>query len=677
MFKNVFSPAVKLMNRLKYKYKLGLVGAIFLVPILILSFLLVQRSVMIRSNRERSVLLAVPLIDTIQEHFGDFVDLQMILSIRQSDQEAHRKLVAAIESVRGDLVNLREIEFSGGEKQIWNQTLDAFESSFNEISNSTVTTSANPKEIFAIYAPVYAKIKSFYGTLSNLSGLINDPELEPFYLGNLLTQQIPDLVMLSHKARSYSRFAIAQGMLTSQTFDAMDSIVDELLSQEPLMQQRCQYALRQLKHSGKELDPLSKQAISSLNATTDYMLEQIIEAIDIQVDDATLSTKMEGFLASIQSFQSHTLTALEGRLSSRIHGQELALGMMVLLLLLIFMAALYFSFALMIAVNLTILKLTTAVESMAEGDMTVQADISTQDEMAHLRDGFNTMSRKINSLLLDVKETAQEVSDQAVQVEEISEQSSHFVEDQLGKTQFVEGKIDQLGESVNRVFGNTEEVAAAAQDALHLSDEGRQKVELAMDSTHALKDVINNSVEVTNRLSDQSQSISNIVDVIKGIAGQTNLLSLNAAIEAARAGEQGRGFAVVAEEVRSLSKRTQEATTEIEASILSLQAGATEAVQTMLASHEQVEATVEENSKVGEALTRITQAVEGIAMRNSENEQATADQRMVAGEIESNVAKISQSANETAEGARQTVSASRKMAHLAEKLLEATRSFVV
>jgi len=225
------------------------------------------------------------------------------------------------------------------------------------------------------------------------------------------------------------------------------------------------------------------------------------------------------------------------------------------------------------------------------------------------------------------------------------------------------------------VANNAAQAATAADEANQRAGRGREVVEQVRHSIEILADKVRSGADAIKQVEQESDAIGQILDVIRGIAEQTNLLALNAAIEAARAGEQGRGFAVVADEVRTLASRTQESTSEIQAMIERLQSGTQQAVEVMEQGQTQANGSVELAQSANEVLQAITEAVHQISLMNTQIATASEEQSAVAEEINRSVISISEIAEATAEGAQRATGSSGRVAELANELKSLTAQF--
>lgn len=353
--------------------------------------------------------------------------------------------------------------------------------------------------------------------------------------------------------------------------------------------------------------------------------------------------------------QSHTLQI-------RVERIALAIG---ILTLLISLGLLYWQ------ISKAFVPIHKAVESMsyiASGDLTHEVECTTKNEIAEMLSGMRAMQENLRLIIQQIYQSSESLSTTASSAASASANTSQGVLKQQQDTETVASAMHQMSTSAQGVAANAVDAASATKTANTASQNGQQIVDSAISSIKTLALGIEDAALAAKNVRTESEAIGQILEVIKSIAEQTNLLALNAAIEAARAGEQGRGFAVVADEVRSLASRTQEATAEIQAMIERLQSGTERAVNTMQESQTQAETSVTKISQAGVALNSITEAVSDATTMNTEIAAASKEQGIVAEQINGNIVNISHIAEETAASASATASASDELMKLATEL---------
>ena len=320
-----------------------------------------------------------------------------------------------------------------------------------------------------------------------------------------------------------------------------------------------------------------------------------------------------------------------------------------------------------------------AMNDIAEGngDLTRRLDDSGSDEIAQLASGFNKFAGKIQNLVGRVTGFTSELASAASEMSAITDETSKGAQNQQAETEQVVSAIDELMTSVQDVARNASEAANSAEHADTETNKGQKEVTSTVESINTLAHEVERVAEVIHVLGDDSQNIGKVLDVIKGIAEQTNLLALNAAIEAARAGEQGRGFAVVADEVRTLASRTQESAQEIQQMITRLQTGSDQAVHAMEGSRNMAQSSVEQAARAGASLEVIAGAVNTITTMNMQIASAAEQQAAVSSSINRSVHSISKVCDQTADGARQTAKSGEELARLAVDLQALLEQFKI
>lgn len=310
-------------------------------------------------------------------------------------------------------------------------------------------------------------------------------------------------------------------------------------------------------------------------------------------------------------------------------------------------------------------------------DLTLRCDASTQDELGEIAQHFNSMVGSFQQLIEQVIDSVATINTSCKSVSENAMLASEGVAQQLNETDMVATAITEMGATIDEIAKTTELAALKAGKTHDNAQLGQTEVEQTILKIRQLSEQINSSASVVDELERDSETIGSVLDVIRGIAEQTNLLALNAAIEAARAGEQGRGFAVVADEVRSLAMRTQTSTQEIANIIQTLQSRTRAIVQLMDASQKQGAESAEQAAAAGELLKLINTDVHNIMDMSTQIAAAIEEQSMVAAEVNKNVVVIRDIAEDSSRAADANASASDELKSRAEYLVSAVSHFKI
>ncbi|WP_168797001.1 methyl-accepting chemotaxis protein [Vibrio sp. H11] len=309
-----------------------------------------------------------------------------------------------------------------------------------------------------------------------------------------------------------------------------------------------------------------------------------------------------------------------------------------------------------------------AANQLAQGDLTIQVATHRTDETGTLLNAIQNTADHLTDMISTIHSASAELASASEELAVVTDQTTQGIVRQETETDMVATAMNEMATTVHDVASNAARAADAANDADKQAESGAKVVAETVNSIGTLSESVNLSSEKLHMVQQDVVNISSILDVIRAIADQTNLLALNAAIEAARAGEQGRGFAVVADEVRSLAARTQGSTSEIQSIIEQLQSGTKSSVQVMNQVKSLADDCVEQAGKTGVVLQSITDAVGVINDMNIQIASASEQQSTVAETINENVVNVKRIAQENALASSQTRSSSSEIARLADQL---------
>lgn len=672
MLKKLLWPAMKLMGRLSYAAKFGLISFLFMVPLVFLSGQVFYDSYQSLEKTE-SELIAVNNIQHIMSVVYALEDYRNYAApaVFKPDDE----LIARVKSYRLNVDNQLKKAMSAIENEELNQQLDMFKKSqFDKLSTEGEARLTTMPDQYKSYQSVMDQLYLIINQYSQNTGLAldSDPEIQQL----LLISQVNMPIIRNAAGIGYaaSIYAMIEKYLQSATYDFLNDIYDQMSAAIPDIE------LVNTNLEGLKLINIAEQAKLASEGMIDIQMkldEEVIAATRVTIDWIDIETATQNKIQALRDIDNLLLPLIAQKLQQRLDGQTAQMTQTALVLLAVLLIIVYLYSAFFLSVQDSIARFFRAAQKIAKGDLTQVIRFEGKDEMGQLRDAFNEMTSEVRGILSTVKDTAESVGEKVLSVETIANNSRNSVNTQMVQTEQVATTISLMSERAITVVTMAEDAEKAALSGADRSLQAGKVVNNVISDVQQLSAEMKNSMEAVNRLADNSTNISSILGTIKGIAEQTNLLALNAAIEAARAGEQGRGFAVVADEVRTLASRTQDSAQEIDGLIQEVQQNIQRAVDTMEINRKMVSKTVDSSGQVGEALESIQGSMEEIQKKTLEIVSSASSQQEAAKALDNNLSVIRQQGEETVDNVEGTVTAVHQTQSLTQSLTERVERFKV
>ena len=460
-----------------------------------------------------------------------------------------------------------------------------------------------------------------------------------------------------------------------------------LINREPDVQQKTMELLDLRNQEIRTAQTEYEKYISSPQERAVYERYQQLMGNYRQLEDRMRSLSRNGDIDQLRALLNTELLenseAINKELNSlmRINGQQIAeanqrasdmysAAIKLVVFLLLLATALTIACALLLTRSITqpITQALEAAEAIAEGNLTRPIKVDGSDEAGRLLQAMAKMQGKLRDTLQRISGSATQLASAAEELNCVTDESAKGLTQQNNEIEQAATAVNEMTSAVEEVARNAVSTSEASKNATASAGDGRDLVLETVSAIERMSGDVQSTATLIGNLAAESRDIGKVLDVIRGLADQTNLLALNAAIEAARAGEAGRGFAVVADEVRALAHRTQQSTSEIERMIGSIQGGTEQAVDSMRNSTERAESTLNIAKGAGLALDTINTAIVEINERNLVIASAAEEQAQVAREVDRNLVNIRDLSVQSATGASQTSSASNELSRLAVDL---------
>lgn len=668
-------PGIKFMQGLNFGKKFLVLVILFVIPIIWLVELYVADNIKIIqfSEKERLGLQYIEAIYPVMR--GSAKIRGLTNAYLNGNSSVKDKLDEAVAYNNNAFDTLTKVESKIINEISIQTSIKALRSRFTSIQKVALSQSAS--KTFSAYTHYISLLHNHIIHVADVSNLILDSDLNTHYLMDSVVVSLPAMLDKIGQTRGLGTGVAVKKSFTPEAFTNLTGLVEKITLFGKKVEIGINKVLQESIDAKNKLGRLDSDFTQKWKAYVHFTKSRMLDPDEIQVDSNQYFNEGTETLKTGYQLSAVMFPLLDSLLIKRIDEKKLAMykigGVMIVAFILIAYLFLSFSNSVLKSIN----EINSTVIELSKGNFKTAVTVNSKDEIGSIADNLNAMIERISALVSLVINSANQVASAATQTSTTATQSREDINRQNSEIEQVATAINEMSATVSEVAVNTTSAAELTQVADLEADNGRKVVSQSVESINRLAGEMESSSQIIHDLETQSEGIGKVIDVIRGIAEQTNLLALNAAIEAARAGEQGRGFAVVADEVRTLASRTQVSTQEINDMVDKLQVGARSAVEAMAQGTSQTVHSVEQSVQAGAALDKISTAVSTIFEMNAQIASAAEEQSCVSEEINRNIVNIRDIAEATVKGANQTAQSSESMSEVANELISLVNEFKV
>jgi methyl-accepting chemotaxis protein len=668
---SLFSPAVYLANRMSFSSKLSTVVLIFLVPFIwLLTQQWSQKTSIVKASTDLEqgvdlVLMVKPLALGVAKHRGTMAQYLAGASEKQAElQQIETELDQGFAQVSQALAGHRNFQ----------SRLPALTTLWSNLKVNSI--GANAGKSFVLHTELIDSLRREIASLVDYFGIELQSTRGNYYLSQFTLFHIPELQELMGQLRGRGAGALTDGLITQEeratlsglhygVSRALASLEQQvaLLNLSPVLESYFAADISRFNAAAKDFDKLLTQQVLETeypSATSTEFFAQasaVIEALG-KVDQLASTKLLENSLIAKKDADSSRLLLL-------------SLGLICIVL------GCYIAMGILMALNSSVKSVNNLTQELKSGDFSSSVAVESEDVIGEVADNLATMVNQVAQLINNIQDSADQVNKLSVELQAVTDDAKVELDQQNSQTQQAASAATEMAATVREVARACVEASTATDLARDMALEGQTRVNQAIGSINHLGDDVTEAKNIITQLQGDVGAIGAVLEVIRSIADQTNLLALNAAIEAARAGEQGRGFAVVADEVRSLAKRTQDSTAEIRVVIESLQQRAGHAVDIILQSFSGAQDSIQSAASAGESLQNIVQNVEMLRDLNTQIATAAEQQAAVAEQMSLNTRELGDSSENILAQVEKTLHYSLDLRQGAGRLLENTLQFKI